>query len=111
MTVSLLGASLLLTVFLPYPTTAPGAEMLTGGGNSMPPAAWIATLVFTIVGGLPILPGLVIALIGSGGLHATGLVLLVVVPLAFYAVAAKVASWRVERAWPEIFGKVRSWIG
>ena len=110
-TVSLLGASLLLTVFLPYPTTAPGAEMLTGGGNSMPPAAWIAALVFTIVGGLPILPGLVIALIGSGGLHATGLVLLVVVPLAFYAVAAKVASWRVERAWPEIFGKVRSWIG
>lgn len=109
--ISLLGTSLLLTALLPYPTTAPGAKMLTGGGNSMPAGAWIATFVFMLVGWLPILPGLLVAVLGSGGLHDTGLVLLVALPLVFYVIAATIASWRVERAWPEIFGKVRSWVG
>ena len=110
-TISLLGASLLLTALLPYPMTSPGAKMLTGGGNSMPAGAWITTLIFAIVGWLPSLPGLLLAVLGSGWLHGAGLARGVALPLAFYALAATLASWRVERAWPEIFGKVRSWIG
>ncbi|WPF65321.1 MULTISPECIES: hypothetical protein [unclassified Corynebacterium] len=105
--------SLYLTVYNPFPTSRPGTNPWSDrSGYSS--AAMLSGFMFLLTGWIPLIPGIVGLGMGRtqdmpwvtvlGGIAA------VVIPLVIYIVVIRRCVGKLEKNWPEIYGKVRSWV-
>lgn len=107
--------SLVATVVNPFPTSRPGTSPW-GDRSGFSSAAFITTLIVLLVSWIPVAPGAALLFYsyraaGSASWAMwTGGVLVVAVPAVLWFVVSALAGRRVERRWPEIFQRVRSWV-
>lgn len=106
-------AGLMFTAYNPYATSRPGTNSWSDrSGYSS--AAMVSGLGFMFLGWIPVVPGVVMILVGYHGvgawLTALGCLTCVVIPVVAYAVILRRSIRRVEQQWPEIYAKVRSWV-
>ncbi|MCK7638347.1 hypothetical protein [Corynebacterium pygosceleis] len=108
-----LGFGSLLSVFNPFPTARPGTNpMKDRSGYSG--AAFIAAFGGLLGIWLPLVPGIIMMVSGRGEgvaspLFLGGIAWIVVVTVVVYVVGTGVATRKLDRSWPEIFTKVRSY--
>lgn len=108
-----LGVALLLTTFNPYPTSKPGTNPWSDK-SGYSGAAFIAAFTAIFLGWIPSAPGGAMMLIGHGsgavGLIVSGVVLALLLPGVFYAVAIHLCGRRVSRERVAIQHRVRHWV-
>lgn len=104
------GVGVLLSVFNPYPMSAPGTNPW-GDRSGFSSAAFLSAFGAMLISWLPVAPGVVVALIGytqdAYGLVGVGCVLTIVIALAALIAAQRAATAKLGRNYPEIFEKVR----
>lgn len=113
MLLSVSACSLALSVYNPYPVSAPGTNAWTDkSGYSAP--AFVASLFGLIFGWIAVAPGLVCLGIAvtqdKAPLLAVGVILSLAVPAIVHALVAYIAGKRVNARMPEIYAKVDTWV-
>ena len=113
MLLSVSACSLALSVYNPYPVSAPGTNAWTDkSGYSAP--AFVASLFGLIFGWIAVAPGLVCLGIAvtqdKAPLLAVGVILSLAVPAIVHALVAYIAGKRVDARMPEIYAKVDTWV-
>lgn len=108
------GVALYTTTFNPFATAKPGTSPW-GDRSGYSGAAFISAFATMLLGWIPSLPGIVLTLWGYNTdtvwMMVLGQILALMLPGALYALAIRVCSTRVENHMPEIFDKVKSYVG
>jgi hypothetical protein len=110
---SVLAIAVFLSVFNPFPTAKPGTNPWQDkSGYSA--AAFITVVAGFFLGGVPVLPGGIVALVGlnsgNNALLIGGVIVGILIPLLCYWAALRLAIKRVDEQYPEIFAKVRAFV-
>lgn len=108
------GVALYTTTFNPFATAKPGTSPW-GDRSGYSGAAFVSAFATMLLGWIPSLPAIVLVIWGyntdSAWMMLSGTVLALVIPGALYTLAVRICSKRVETHLPEIFEKVRRYVG
>ncbi len=106
--------ALIATTFNPFATAKPGTNPW-GDRSGYSGAAFVSAFATMLLGWIPSLPAIALTIYGysSGTTWAlvTGQVLALVIPFGLYALAIRLCANRVDNRMPEIFNKIRNYVG
>lgn len=108
------GIALFATTFNPFATAKPGTSPW-GDRSGYSGAAFVSAFATLLLGWIPSLPAIALTIYGyAGGVTwavVLGQVLALVIPFALYTLMIRICTRRVEDRMPEIFDKVKSYVG
>lgn len=103
------GISMVASALLPYPAPAPGSLKNSGGGNAL-----VSTLLVSLGTWVPMIPAAILVILGftwMPGLEYAGAAVALVIGIAMFVVCLRVASARLDRTYPDVLQKVKTFAG
>ncbi|MDO4631424.1 MAG: hypothetical protein Q4A82_03955 [Corynebacterium sp.] len=110
--ITIFGISLFLSVRNPYPMSPPGTNPWQDK-SGFSTSAFISAFAGLLLSWIPLAPGIVAILYGNANdnlpIEITGVALALIIPTVLYLIVIRFAIRYVDKCYPEMFNKVRSY--